>query len=984
MKYPACMHDLIGRDAELTALCAALGGAQSGRSQAVLLTGEPGIGKTAIARAFAEIAAQRGALVLWGRCFEDSGAPAYWPWIQITRQFAQRQDDDALCVTLGSGAGCVVELCAELKERLPGVRAPMPLSDPAQARFRTFDAVAQFWMRAAAAQPLLLIFEDLHWADAASLRLLEFVAAEVGGARILIVATFRDSEPTAQHPLRTLQSELQRKSIVQRVTLAGLHSQHISELVQAAAGIPATPAAIAFVQNKTAGNPLFVLEVAHYLAREGRLTSSIPLESSWHVPGGIRAFIAARLQSVSSGAQRALQAAAVIGSRFCVRLLQRALADDSRSELLRALDEAQRAHLIEPSDEAACFQFGHVLTRDTLYDELPLLERARLHERIGLALEADHRHRLAPYLSLLAHHFIAALPVGSIEKALSYAIAAAEDAHAQHAYEEASRCFALALDVLQATAAPDAKLRCKVLIALGSARIKAGQMLHAVEPLREAATEAAHLGTVSDLAQAAIEFEEAAWRLGMEGHRAIELLQLSLGLDAETDELTRVKLQSALVRAQVFAGMPDSARVLHQQTLQLARRLGDPQALQVALRSRFWLPWEPAELETILASADEALAVAQHGGTVEQTLDASAFRLHLLLAIGDVNGFAAELQHFTLLAEDLQQPFHRYHAVSMRAAQALAAGRFDDAETLARAALKLGAPLPGLDASGAYGMQMFTIARERGELPQLAPLVKQFVEGTPDSAAWQPALALVLAEIGKIEEARASLTQLAARQFQSVAHDSLWLVCIAYLAETCALVREPAPAAELYAMLAPWSGRNVVAGSVVVCYGPVDRFLGMLCAVMGRCDRARGHFDAALAMCERQANRPWLASTQYEYSAMLLERGDKNDALRAGGLLESARQIADQLGMARLQDRVSQLELKLKPRSLEAAYPGGLSRREAQVLRLIAAGKSNQQIADEMFRSPNTVANHVRSILAKLGTANRTEAAIFAARHGLI
>ena len=982
MKSPGRMHNLIGRGVELAALCAALTDAQSGRSQAVLLTGEPGIGKTAVARAFAEIAAQRGALVLWGRCFEDSGAPAYWPWIQMTRQFAQCQDDEALCVALGSGAGCVAELCAELKERLPGLLAPTPLSDPAQARFRLFDAIAQFWTRAAAAQPLLLIFEDLHWADAASLRLLEFVAAEVSSAPILIVASFRDSDQTAHHPLRTLQSELQRKCIVQRMTLAGLHSQHVNELVQAAAGIAPTPAVIAFVQEKSAGNPLFVLEIAHYLAREGRLTSSIPLESSWHVPGGIRALIAARVQSVSAGAQRTLQAAAVIGTSFSLQLLQQALADDSRDELVCALDEAQRAHLIEPSNEAACFQFGHVLTRDTLYDELPLVERARLHQRIGLALEADHRHRLAPHLSLLAHHFIAALPIGSTEKALAYAIAAADDAHAQHGYEEASRCFALALAALQATTAPDAKLRCKLLVAMGSARIKAGQMLHAVEPLREAASEAAHLGMVSGLAQAAIEFEEATWRLGLEGHRAMELLQLSLGLNADTDELMRTKLQSALVRAQVFAGMPDSARALHEQTLRLARRLGDPQALQAALRSRFWLPWEPAELETILATAHEALAIAQRSGTVEQTLDANAFRLHLLLAIGDVNGFAADLQRFAQLAEHLQQPFHRYHAVSMRAAQALAAGRFGDAEALARAAFRLGAPLPGLDASGAYGMQMFTIARERGELPQLAPLVKQFVDGTPERAAWQPALALVLAEIGQIEEARSRLTQLAARQFQSVAHDSLQLVCIAYLAETCALLREPSPAAELYAMLAPWSGRNVVAGSVVVCYGPVDRFLGMLCALMGRWDRARSHFDAALAMCEQQAYLPWLASTQYEYSAMLLECGDKNDALRAGALLESARQIADQLGMGRLKDRILQFELK--PRTLEAAYPGALSRREAQVLRLIAAGKSNRQIADEMFRSPNTVANHVRSILAKSGCANRTEAAIFAARHGLI
>jgi DNA-binding CsgD family transcriptional regulator len=202
------------------------------------------------------------------------------------------------------------------------------------------------------------------------------------------------------------------------------------------------------------------------------------------------------------------------------------------------------------------------------------------------------------------------------------------------------------------------------------------------------------------------------------------------------------------------------------------------------------------------------------------------------------------------------------------------------------------------------------------------------------------------------------------------------------MAQACALARDSKHAGELYALLLPWQGRNLVAASMVMCYGPADRLLGMLCTILERWDSAARHFDAALAMNERQGSKPWLAHTQYEYAVMLAERHEPGDPERACTLLASARLIAEALDMTKVRDAVSQLERRLDvpPRSL----PGGLSRREAEVLRMVASGKSNQEIAATIFRSPNTVAKHVSSILDKLGAANRTEAATFAARHGLL
>jgi DNA-binding CsgD family transcriptional regulator len=343
-----------------------------------------------------------------------------------------------------------------------------------------------------------------------------------------------------------------------------------------------------------------------------------------------------------------------------------------------------------------------------------------------------------------------------------------------------------------------------------------------------------------------------------------------------------------------------------------------------------------------------------------------------------------DLTHFVELAGELRQPFHEYHGILLCAAQALLFGRLADAERFARAAVKIGSRLPGLDASGAYGMQMFALARERGELQSLAPVVRQFMQATPQSAVWRPALALVLAEVGQIPEARDELAQLAANHFASVARDSFWLTCMVYLAEVCAAVCDAERAEQLYPMLAPWKGYNVVAASATVCLGPTDHYLGMLSTVMRRWQDAERHLEAAIAMNQRQGAVPWLAHSQYRYLCMLLERNHPCDLPRARTLWEATRRLAEDLGMVTLTQRLQSLQSALGDRRPAPLNPGGLSRREAQVLRMVANGKSNHEIAAAIFRSPNTVANHVRSILAKLGVANRTEAASVAARNGLL
>lgn len=989
MSYSTAMQDFVGREHELETLHVALGSALAGQSRTVLLLGEPGIGKTRTLQVFSASAATRDAAVLWGRCHEEPGAPPYWPWLQVIRKFAERLDDNALHAVVGNGAGWILEIVPELKDRVPGVGAPEELAGPAQTRFRLFDEVAQFWKRAAAAQPLLLILEDLQWADIASLRLLEFVVSEVTDSSILFIGTFRDSDGPAQHAFLHLLGELTRKSVVHSLALTGLTSDQTARLADAVTGSRVPESTVAFVHAKARGNPLYVAELMRYLAKAELLSASRSLSNihepngaGWCVPDGIRALVTTRLERLSVSTARLLECAAVIGTRFSFSLLRHLLEDLSEEQVLVALQEALAERIIRDLNQSGCYEFDHVLTRDALYDRMISIDRARLHQHVGAALEEECKHDRAPHLALLAHHFNAATPGASSSKAIDYASRAGEQALARHAYEDAAGYFGLALRTLD-QGAQDASRRCKLLIALGGAQTKSGQMVPALEALFEAAKRANYLGAGNDLAEAALEFEEVAWRLGLPGAPALRLLRESLTYLEEDDDLARANLQSAMVRALAFAGRHDEARKLHKATVRLARRIGDPVTLATALGSGFWLQSDPADFDELLSVAHEAITLARQVGDRERVLRATAFRLHLLIAIGDVAGFSRDLDDFAQLADSLCEPFHRYHATAMRAARALFFGSFAEAEQLAREAAKQGTRLPGLNASGALGTQMFTLAWERGELLQLAPLVEQFVRATPSDAVWRPGLVLVLAALGRCEQATVELERLGADRFQAVARDSLWPASLAYLAEACVLVGDRGHAEELYSLLLPWKGRNLVAASMIACYGPADRFLGMLSTLLRRWDSAARHFEAAIEMTERQRSNPWLAHSQHEYAAMLGQRRQPGDLQRARTLSASALQLAEKLSMTRLKTAAS--ALALTPGSgTPPSYPAGLTRREAEVLRLVAAGKSNQEIAASIFRSPNTVANHVRSILAKLSAANRTEAATFAVRHGLL
>jgi DNA-binding CsgD family transcriptional regulator len=279
---------------------------------------------------------------------------------------------------------------------------------------------------------------------------------------------------------------------------------------------------------------------------------------------------------------------------------------------------------------------------------------------------------------------------------------------------------------------------------------------------------------------------------------------------------------------------------------------------------------------------------------------------------------------------------------------------------------------------------MFNLFREQGRLKQLAPLVEHFLSMTQKSKTWLPGLMIMHVELEQESRARALFDRLATNDLADLPRDGTWTTSMVFLAETCAYLADAVRAPTIYRLLLPYDGRNIITAFHLACYGPIGRQLGMLAATMQRWDVAQRHFTAAIEMGRRQGTPPAVAHAQYEFARMLAVRKHQGDVDKALDLLDAALSISGELGMRALDERARRLRARLAPGGETRAMPSGLSPREVQVLRLISEGKSNQEIAQALYRSPNTVANHVRSILAKIKAANRAEATAYAARQGLL
>ncbi len=962
--------------------------AQDGAGGIAALAGEPGIGKTRTAEIVAERAERLGMRVFWGRCNEEPGAPPYWPWQQLVRSWIASHDEDSIRQALASGVAPLAEIVPDLADRLPDpVRdraVAAPSTEVAQARFRLFDAVNTFWQRAAQQRPLLLVLDNVHWADASSLRLLEFLAPDLCGSRILLLVTYRDVELSRQHPLSATLGELARQPRFERLRLGGLTHAETAHMMQLAGGATFAPALVDAIHAQTEGNPLFVGEMTRLLAQESAVSGA---GCALRIPEGIKEVIGRRLNRLSARANKVLTAAAVIGRAFEFRLLT-ALADDVDEEVCSAaIDEALQARVVEALREPGRYHFAHALFRETLYDEIPVPRRSRLHLKLARAIEMIHGDDPEPHLPALAYHHWAALPGGDAALAVDYAQRAARRADRQLAHEESARYCQMALQAMDAGSGMTSRemrdMRCNLLNALGTAHSRAGDWRQAMQTFKEAARLSVEYGNTRELANAALGFETASWSPGLPGGPAAELLREALAAQGSGDPVMSARLLSALARALIFSGEEEQATRVHEQAIAVARRAGDPATLADTLVATVSLRWQQEHIAERLAASDEAYELARQAGDPILMCATRAWHLFDDFELGDMAAWRANLEEYERGGETLRLPFVRYTASMSRAMHALFEGRFADAERLIPSAYEIARRMPGMDTAGVYGVQMFMLRREQGRLHEVAPLVEHFVQHTSAMNIWQPGIALMHVELGQLEAARKKFDALANDDFRVIARDGVWVANLTYLAIVCHALDDAARALTLYRLLAPFSGRNLVFGTAIASFGAADAILGALSATMGDWPQAQQHFEAALTMNARQGARPALVRTRLAFAQMLLRRGEPADLDRADALLRAAEAEAASLGMAGLSACIDTTRALAKATAVEH-YPAGLSRREVQVLRLVAQGKGNRQIARELFVSPNTVANHVSSILGKTHSANRAEAAAFAIRHALL
>src|SRR6059058_3411560 len=579
----------VGRHHELVELRAGLEDAATSRGRFFLVVGEAGIGKTRLVEELGREAAEQGHLVLWGRCWEGEGAPPYWPWIQVIRTHHRIAHAETLSGGVG-GAGAAY--LAQLVPELGGPQWPAPSLPPQSehARFYLFDAVATFLQSRPDHTPLVLVFDDLQWADTPSLLLLQFLVHELRDTAMLVVATYREMEARQSPHVADILGALARDG--RHLPLRGFGDEEVALFIEGKTGRSASAALVRAVHHETEGNPFFVDEIVHLLVSEGTLEPRDPsIPPRLPVPQGVREAIRRRLAPLPAPCRDALTLASVVGREFGLGALQRAcgLGADALLEVLRPA--LGREILVRDPRTAGRYRFAHALIRETIYEELGAAERARLHGRIGEVLEALHQMDPAPHLATLAHHFLEAVPAGGAEKAITYSTRAARYAEASLAYEDAAVLFERALEVLAEAHPADARERCELLLARGGAQWKAGDGPAARETFRQAADIARRIGDAPLLARSALGFAGEGSRLlwvrsGVVDQPRIELLEEALHRLGDRDPGLRARLLARLALNLYWAPEPERVLALSEEAVTLARQLGDPRYLAAVLRAR--------------------------------------------------------------------------------------------------------------------------------------------------------------------------------------------------------------------------------------------------------------------------------------------------------------------------------------------------------------------------------------------------------------
>ncbi len=993
--YPG--SPFVGRETELAALREALASALRGHGRIVLVTGEPGIGKTRTSEEILTVAREGGAEVLWGRCQEWEGAPAYWPWLQILRRYVERTPEETIQANLTGIAGDLAQIMPEL-ERFADTAQSGPAASPEQRRFRLFDAMSRLLRVVSQRQPLVLVLDDLHWADQPSLRLLEFIAQDVHELPLLLIATYRNVELDRQHPLTGTLAELSRDPASRRIILHGLDSDAVSRYIELTSDQEPPPGLVEAVLEETEGNPFFMTEVVGWLQNEGRLSEG-SANDTWtiRIPESVREAIGNRLDRLSPETNEILTVAAVIGREFQLQLLARATGIETL-ELLDRLDEAVQAGVLDELDQPGDYRFSHALIQETLYNELTTSRRLRLHSTVGTALEALHANDLAPHYAELAHHFSESALAGNADKAIDYATKAGDQAMESVAWESAVRFRARALDLLDALPdGNDKTVLCDLQLALAEAFWMSGDAEQGRSTALAAANTARETNDGYRLARAAQAYSGGDRILVLNPNQiAAELIEEALGHLSDRNDRLRADLLARWVRFSGFS--PDTNHLRRQRAAKavaIASRLDHTQSLVHALS---------AERIALVAGED-----CFRSDVVNRRLELSQ-RLEQLASdvdFGHVSWFGTTAIERMLLGtvslaeldeywQELDARIQSAHIPGdllfisiFRIMLEAMTGNYQAALQLARQAYPHAYRAASKPETHSFiGQSLFAIYREQAELTGFIDEIDRFIDDPGWELYWRIRLILARFEVDDVEQARQEFERFAVDEFASLPPDWNWLENVATLGEIAHLFDDIERAAVLYEFLIHYKTYNAVMIFSWDFIGAVAYYLGLLATTLERWDDAKEHFQFALERHEYMQLPPYIANTQHQHAAMLVKRGDAEDISRARELNQQALAAALEMGMVRLERLATALAEKIDERGSVVVSADGapydLTPRELEVLACLVRGSTDREIADDLSISHRTVQVHVSNILGKLEAGSRTAAAALAIREGLV
>jgi tetratricopeptide (TPR) repeat protein len=888
---------LIGRDRERADLVRALDAALGGRGSIVLIGGEAGVGKTHLTRAILAEAKRRGCLTLVGHCSEMEGAPPFVPFIEMLEYSARAAPHESFRYAIGDSAPEVAKLMPELRSMYSDIPPPIELPPEQQRRF-LFNACRDFVARSAHVAPMVAVFEDLHWADAPTLLLLQHLSQIVTTSPILMIGTYRDTDLNVSEPLAWTLENLVRRELAVRISLRQLAAEEVGAMLEALGGQAPPPSVVRIVFEETEGNPYFVEEVFRHLAEEGKLLDE---KGAWRtglrpselqVPQSVRLVIGRRLERLSEEARGVMTVAAVIGRSFSLAWLER-LVGSRPDAALAVIEAAERAHLVvaERTAAEARYCFVHELVRQTLAETLSRPRRQRLHARVAEMIEQYYSGNIDSQASALAHHLFQAGSAADPEKTIDWLARAARQASASTAYEDALAC----LDNALLLAEGERTTRVAELHAQRATVLRSlGHPLEALGAYELALSEFAANGDVGRFAETSIPLVLIYnWSVRLAEGRAMA----SRALDMLGPEASPRRIVLLCLNALCAACYRDTdiAVALVEEIRQIVGTLGDGPLAGMIWQLRTHTEWHSARLALAAEAGREAARILRPSGDIWGEVDVSAMRACASVLAGHLEEGEALALQTVPQAERVGHWGCLWMCKSVFAEASLARGDLEGADRLVREALELGESAQiGWNFVGEA--ELANIARTRGLVTESLERSRRALAAEPARNSYtgypQASLALTLAQARDpraLSSVRAALRDIpvAGRRAPLGAWQSLVLVI-----EGLATIGRLDEVAALHPVAEDLATTGIELAFTVTLPRTAA---GIAAACAGNWERAEQQHRAAMRLADAIPHRVAQAIARYWYAEMLRARGDSAD--KARGLLDEAATMFDALGM---------------------------------------------------------------------------------------